>query len=79
MKCDTIEKWAAQVPGLRAEFAKPETFSAVYNYTFKFAREKGKTNVEIENAIALWNLLWPRGLPILKHWCEYHKQEQKKG
>lgn len=55
--CDSIQAWKAKIPQLRQELTNDARFTAMYKYAFTFAQEKGKRNVEVELACALWDLL----------------------
>ena len=55
--CDSIASWKAVLPRLRQELQNESANKTMYHYAFSFAQEKGKRNVEVELACALWDLL----------------------
>lgn len=54
---DSIQSWSQVVPRLRQELNNEARYTAMYKYAFDFAQEKGKKNVDVELACALWDLL----------------------
>ena len=63
---DTIEGIKACVPTLKKESKKAENFKPIYKFTFEFSRDRGFKNVNVDTAIALWDLL-------LKDRCKFIK------
>ena len=55
--CDSIASWTAVLPRLRQELQNEAKNKEMYHFAFQFAQEKGKRNVEVELACALWDLL----------------------
>lgn len=55
--CDSIASWRGVLTRLRNELKNEANFLALYKYSFNFAQEKGKRNVEVELACGLWDLL----------------------
>ena len=55
--CDSIASWTAALPRLRTELNSEAKNKEMYHYAFQFAQEKGKRNVDVELACALWDLL----------------------
>ena len=67
--CDDIASWTAAVPRLRTELQNEAKFAQMYKYAFTFAQEKGKRNVEVELACALWDLLiGPQKCQFIEQW-----------
>ena len=57
LACDDINAWKAVLPRLRQELKNENKFKEMYKFVFGFACEKGLKNVEVESALALWDLL----------------------
>ena len=67
--CDSIASWTAVLPRLRQDLTNEAKYFALYKYAFNFAQEKGKRNVEVELACALWDLLiGPAKCQFLEQW-----------
>ena len=61
--CDSIPSMRTALPKLRDKLANdPSYFTAVYNYTFEFAKTGAQRSISVETAIAFWGLLIPHGL-----------------
>lgn len=76
---DSLAKLKAKLPALRAELDAPATFKDVYNYAYLFSREKGQKCVQLETAVAMWELLvpvsrWPR----CPEWCAFVQEHHRR-
>ena len=61
--CDSISSMQTALPRLRDKLANdPTYFTAVYNYTFEFAKSGAQRSISVDIAIAFWGLLIPHGL-----------------
>ena len=61
--CDSISSMQTALPRLRDKLANdPAYFTAVYNYTFEFAKSGAQRSIGVDIAIAFWGLLIPHGL-----------------
>ena len=66
---DDIAGWTAAVPRMRSELQNEAKFAQMYKYAFTFAQEKGKRNVDVELACALWDLLiGPQKCQFIEQW-----------
>ena len=55
--CDSIVAWKDVLKfRLYPELKDEAKFASLYKYAFGFATEKGFKNVEVETAVALWEL-----------------------
>jgi len=66
--CDTVDSWKKVVPRLRQEVANEAKLHELYKYSFNFAQEKGKKNVDVELACDLWDLLIGSKCGFLEKW-----------
>ncbi|PSC72336.1 DCN1 2 [Micractinium conductrix] len=57
--CDSIDKLRAKLPTLRAELQDPPKFREIYQFAYVFSREKGQKIVQLDVALAMWDLLLP--------------------
>uniref|UniRef100_A0A383VM88 Defective in cullin neddylation protein n=1 Tax=Tetradesmus obliquus TaxID=3088 RepID=A0A383VM88_TETOB len=73
MATDSLDKLRAKLPELRAELRDPARFQEVYSFAFGWAREKGQKCLQIETALAMWQLLYAddRHWQYIDDWCEF--------
>lgn len=45
LKCDSVEKMRAAIPGMRQSLADDLTFKEVYSYAFNFGRMQGQKSL----------------------------------
>lgn len=57
--CDSLDKLKAKLPELRAELQDSVKFRQIYQFAYTFSREKGQKIVQLDVALAMWDLLLP--------------------
>lgn len=57
--CDSIDKLRAKLPQLRAELQDAAKFRQIWQFAYLFSREKGQKIVQLDVALAMWDLLLP--------------------
>ncbi|XP_069626312.1 DCN1-like protein 2 isoform X2 [Haliaeetus albicilla] len=76
--CDTTEKLKALLPRLEQELKDPMKFKDFYQFTFNFAKNPGQKGLDLEMAIAYWNLVLSGRFKFLDLWnkflLEHHKR-----
>nr|XP_033815482.1 DCN1-like protein 1 isoform X1 [Geotrypetes seraphini] len=76
--CDSIEKLKAQLPKMEQELKEPGRFKDFYQFTFNFAKNPGQKGLDLEMAIAYWNLVLNGRFKFLDLWntflLEHHKR-----
>ncbi|EHA97811.1 DCN1-like protein 1 [Heterocephalus glaber] len=76
--CDSIEKLKAQIPKMEQELKEPGRFKDFYQFTFNFAKNPGQKGLDLEMAIAYWNLVLNGRFKFLDLWnkflLEHHKR-----
>ncbi|XP_034470676.1 DCN1-like protein 1 [Hippoglossus hippoglossus] len=76
--CDTIEKLKAQLPKMEQELKDHGKFKDFYQFTFNFAKNPGQKGLDLEMAIAYWNLVLAGRFKFLDLWntflVEHHKR-----
>ncbi|CAJ0934113.1 unnamed protein product, partial [Ranitomeya imitator] len=77
-RCDSIEKLKAQLPKIEQELKEPGRFKDFYQFTFNFAKNPGQKGLDLEMAIAYWNLVLNGRFKFLDLWnkflLEHHKR-----
>jgi len=71
--CDSLEKLKSSIPNMMSEVdsSKSESFKQLYRFTFGYAKEEGKKNLDIETATAYWGLLLENKFVFLGLWKEF--------
>ncbi|KAK9789364.1 hypothetical protein WJX73_000465 [Symbiochloris irregularis] len=77
--CDTMVKLKRKLPQLRSEMQDPRRLKVIWDYAYLFSREKGQKCVQLDTAIAMWQLLfthmhWPLG----DDWCSFVQHNHKR-
>ncbi|XP_059420033.1 DCN1-like protein 1 [Carassius carassius] len=76
--CDSIEKLKAQLPRMEQELKDQGKFKDFYQFTFNFAKNPGQKGLDLEMAIAYWNLVLAGRFKFLDLWnkflLEHHKR-----
>nr|XP_015216393.1 PREDICTED: DCN1-like protein 1 isoform X3 [Lepisosteus oculatus] len=76
--CDSIEKLKAQLPKMEQELKDQGKFKDFYQFTFNFAKNPGQKGLDLEMAIAYWNLVLQGRFKFLDLWnkflLEHHKR-----
>lgn len=76
--CDSTEKLRALLPRLEQELKDPVKFKDFYQFTFSFAKNPGQKGLDLEMAVAYWNLVLPGRFKFLDLWnsflLEHHKR-----
>lgn len=76
---DSLDKLKAKLPRFRSELNDPSSFKEIYNYAYLFSREKGQKCVQLETALAMWQLLvTPEKWKRVGSWCEFLRQRHKR-
>ncbi|TWW67904.1 DCN1-like protein 2 DCUN1 domain-containing protein 2 [Takifugu flavidus] len=76
--CDSTEKLKAILPRLEQELKDSGKFKDFYQFTFNFAKNPGQKGLDLEMAVAYWNLILTERFKFLELWnrflLEHHKR-----
>lgn len=76
---DSIDKLKKKLPELRAQLENPSYFKEIYNFAYLFSREKGMKCVQLDIAVAMWQLLISsRRWKLVVPWCEFLREHHKR-
>ena len=76
--CTSTDDVRRKLPQLRAELKSDATFCEVYKYAYGFACEKGQKCLQLDTAVAMWQLLFgEQGWPLAKRWCSFLEANHK--
>ncbi|XP_030875645.1 DCN1-like protein 2 [Leptonychotes weddellii] len=77
-RCDSTEKLRALLPRLEQELKDTVKFKDFYQFTFTFAKNPGQKGLDLEMAVAYWNLVLSGRFKFLDLWntflLEHHKR-----
>ncbi|XP_065840948.1 DCN1-like protein 1 [Oscarella lobularis] len=76
--CDSLDKLKFKLPMLDAELRDSRKFKDFYQFTFMFARTPGQKGLELEMAIAYWNLILKDRFKFLDLWCTFLQENHKR-
>ncbi|XP_004078948.2 DCN1-like protein 1 [Oryzias latipes] len=76
--CDSIDKLKAQLPKMEQELKDPGKFKDFYQFTFNFAKNPGQKGLDLDMAIAYWNLVLPGKFKFLDLWNQYLIEHHKR-
>jgi len=79
LKADSLEKLKARLKSLEDELDNPINFRNLYQYTFNYAKAVSQRSLDIETAIAYWEILFADKDARVKTWIQFLKQSKIKG
>lgn len=69
--CDTTEKLKSRLPSLEAELRDGFKFKDFYHFTFNYAKNPGQKGLDLDMAIAYWNIVLQGKFKFLDLWCKF--------
>lgn len=69
--CDSIEKLKGRLPNLENELKDNAKFKDFYQFTFNYAKNPGQKGLDLDMAIAYWNIVLKGKFKFLDLWCKY--------
>ncbi|XP_071479838.1 DCN1-like protein 1 [Diadema setosum] len=76
--CDSVEKLRLKITSLENELRDSTKFKDFYQFTFNFAKNPGQKSLDLEMAIAYWNILLRGRFKFLDEWCQFLKEHHNK-
>ncbi|GFR08206.1 DCN1-like protein 1 [Trichonephila clavata] len=76
--CDSIEKLKYKLPSLENELKDPVKFKDFYIFTFNYAKNPGQKGLDLDMAIAYWNIVLPGKFKFLDLWCQFLREHHKR-
>lgn len=68
---DSIDSLRAKLPSLETELRDPNKFKDFYQFTFSYAKEDTQKGIDLDMAIAYWNIVLKGQFKFLDQWCEF--------
>ena len=70
-RCDSIEGLRGILRAGEREFADVAKFKDFYYFTFNYARNEGQKGLDLDAALAYWNICLHDRFRLLPLWCKY--------
>jgi len=77
LSCDTLEALKRRLPSVEQELTDMLKFKDLYQFTFNFAKNPGQKCLELELAIAYWNIVLKGRFRFLDLWVQFLTENQK--
>jgi len=68
---DGIDKLKARLGNLESELRDPLKFKDFYHFTFNYAKNTGQKGLDLDMAIAYWNIVLDDKFKFLQLWCQF--------
>ncbi|XP_002742267.2 DCN1-like protein 1 [Saccoglossus kowalevskii] len=76
--CDSTDKLKNKFHQLENEVRDPNKFKDLYQFTFNFAKNPGQKGLDLDMAIAYWNIVLAGRFKFLDLWCKFLQEHHKK-
>ncbi|GLV41418.1 Squamous cell carcinoma-related oncogene [Carabus blaptoides fortunei] len=76
--CDSVEKLKARLPNLESELKDGFKFKDFYHFTFNYAKNPGQKGIDLDMAIAYWNIVLQGKFKFLDLWCKFLQEHHKR-
>ncbi|VDN00862.1 unnamed protein product [Thelazia callipaeda] len=78
MGVDSLEKLKAKIPTLSDEIRNPCSFRDFYQFTFNYARVSSQRTLDVEVAIAYWQIVFGGSFGYLSLWINFLREKDVK-
>lgn len=78
LNCDSTEKLRSRLPSLEQEVRDAQKFKDLYNFTFHYAKNPGQKGLDLDVAIAYWNIVLQGRFIFLDIWCQFLQEHHKR-
>lgn len=68
---DSIDKLKVKLPQIEVELNDMMKFKEFYQFTFNYAKDPGQKGLDLEMAIAYWNICLRDRFKFLDLWCQF--------
>lgn len=68
---DSIDKLKGKLPQLENELRDANKFKDFYQFTFNYAKEHAQKGIDLDMAIAYWNIVLQGQFKFLDLWCKF--------
>lgn len=68
---DSLDKLSAKLPSMEHDLIDLNKFKDFYQYTFNYAKDQGQKGLDLDMAIAYWNIVMKGRFKFLDLWCKF--------
>jgi DCN1-like protein 1/2 len=68
---DSVDKLKQKLPQLELDLNDINKFKDFYHFTFNYAKESGQKGLDLDMAIAYWNIVLKDRFKFLDLWCKF--------
>jgi len=76
--CDSVEKLKARCGTLDQELRDQNRFKDFYQFTFNYAKNPGQKGLDLDMALAYWNIVLAGRFKFLDLWCQFLQEHHKR-
>jgi len=76
--CDTIDKLKSKLPQIEMEILDATKFKEFYQFTFNYAKNPSQKGLELEMAVAYWNIVLTDRFKFLSLWNKFLHEHHNK-
>nr|ACO11264.1 DCN1-like protein 1 [Caligus rogercresseyi] len=76
--CDSIDKLKHKLPSLEKEILDPTVFKDFYQFTFNYAKNSRQKGLDLDLALAYWNIVLEGRFKFLDIWSKFLKENHKR-
>lgn len=76
--CDSIDKLKNKLPTLEKEIQDGNRFKDFYQFTFNYAKNPGQKGLDLDMALAYWNIVLKGKFKFLEIWSTFLKENHKR-
>lgn len=78
-RADSLEKLKSSLPKLNEELNDPAKFRDFYQFAYQYAKSASQRNLEIETAVAYWELIFDNSDHRVHTWIKFLRERGLKG
>ncbi|KAL8595685.1 DCN1-like protein 1 [Nucella lapillus] len=78
MSCDSIDKLRVKCGSLEQDIVDPIRFKDFYQFTFNYAKNPGQKGLDLDMALAYWNIVLAGRFRFLDLWCKFLQENHKR-
>jgi len=76
--CDTIDKLKSKLPQIEMEILDATKFKEFYQFTFNYAKNPSQKGLELDMAVAYWNIVLTDRFKFLNLWNKFLHEHHNK-
>ncbi|XP_041358248.1 DCN1-like protein 1 [Gigantopelta aegis] len=76
--CDTIDKLRNRCTAMEAEIKDAHKFKDFYQFTFNYAKNPGQKGLDLDMALAYWNIVLAGRFKFLDLWISFLQEHHKR-